>query len=110
MCFKTSADRLRRRTQSPQGSTILPLDRSTRSFMTADVLNTPAFLMVKRSTLFKPCRSWKELFRRWKSAHAVAHALKVAREMKSDQILIVNLSGRGDKDVDTVREQLNSDK
>ncbi|HVS20249.1 MAG TPA: tryptophan synthase subunit beta [Pyrinomonadaceae bacterium] len=44
------------------------------------------------------------------SAHAVAHALKVAREMKSDQILIVNLSGRGDKDVDTVRENLDSQK
>lgn len=43
------------------------------------------------------------------SAHAVAHALKVAREMKSDQILIVNLSGRGDKDVDTVREQLTTE-
>ena len=40
------------------------------------------------------------------SAHAVAHALKIAREMKHDQILIVNLSGRGDKDVDTVRESL----
>ena len=40
------------------------------------------------------------------SAHAVAHALKVAQEMKSDQIMIVNLSGRGDKDVDTVRENL----
>jgi tryptophan synthase beta chain len=38
------------------------------------------------------------------SAHAVAHALKVASEMTSDQIVIVNLSGRGDKDVDTVRE------
>jgi tryptophan synthase beta chain len=40
------------------------------------------------------------------SAHAVAHALKVASEMKSDQIVIVNLSGRGDKDVDTVRDRL----
>src|SRR5713101_1396722 len=40
------------------------------------------------------------------SAHAVAYALKVASEMKSDQIMIVNLSGRGDKDVDTVRERL----
>jgi tryptophan synthase beta chain len=40
------------------------------------------------------------------SAHAVAHALKVASEMKSDQVVIVNLSGRGDKDVDTVREHL----
>ena len=38
------------------------------------------------------------------SAHAVAHALKVTSEMKNDQIAIVNLSGRGDKDVDTVRE------
>jgi tryptophan synthase beta chain len=42
------------------------------------------------------------------SAHAVAHALKVAREMKSQQLLIVNLSGRGDKDVNTVKESLES--
>jgi tryptophan synthase beta chain len=37
------------------------------------------------------------------SAHAVAHALKVAREMNDDQIVVVNLSGRGDKDIETVR-------
>src|SRR5215471_13815787 len=40
------------------------------------------------------------------SAHAVAHALKVAPAMSRNQIMIVNLSGRGDKDIDTVREQL----
>src|SRR3989440_9430347 len=39
------------------------------------------------------------------SAHAVAHALKVAREMNQDQLLIINLSGRGDKDVNTIQEQ-----
>jgi len=39
------------------------------------------------------------------SAHAVAHALKVANDMTSDQIVTVNLSGRGDKDIDTVRER-----
>jgi tryptophan synthase beta chain len=38
------------------------------------------------------------------SAHAVAHAVKVAREMTRDQLLIINLSGRGDKDVNTVSE------
>ncbi len=38
------------------------------------------------------------------SAHAVAHALKLAREMKSSDALVVNLSGRGDKDVQTVAE------
>jgi tryptophan synthase beta chain len=42
------------------------------------------------------------------SAHAVARAMKVANEMTSDQIMIVNLSGRGDKDVDTVRNVLKS--
>jgi tryptophan synthase beta chain len=40
------------------------------------------------------------------SAHAVAHAIKVAREMKEDEIVVVNLSGRGDKDVNTAREFL----
>jgi len=42
------------------------------------------------------------------SAHAVAHALKIAGEMHEDEFLIVNLSGRGDKDIDTVREALTS--
>ncbi len=38
------------------------------------------------------------------SAHAVAHAIKVAAEMDDKQIVIVNLSGRGDKDISTVQE------
>jgi tryptophan synthase beta chain len=42
------------------------------------------------------------------SAHAVAQATKTARELRSDQILVVNLSGRGDKDVNSVREALES--
>ncbi len=33
------------------------------------------------------------------SAHAVAHAIKIAPLMKSDETLIINLSGRGDKDL-----------
>lgn len=36
------------------------------------------------------------------SAHAVAEALKRAPAMKPDQIIVINLSGRGDKDLDTV--------
>jgi tryptophan synthase beta chain len=36
------------------------------------------------------------------SAHAVAEAIKRAPAMRPDQILLVNLSGRGDKDLDTV--------
>lgn len=40
------------------------------------------------------------------SAHAIAEVLKVAPKMNQDQIIVVNLSGRGDKDVNTVAEQL----
>nr|6CUT_A Chain A, Tryptophan synthase beta chain 1 [Pyrococcus furiosus DSM 3638]6CUT_B Chain B, Tryptophan synthase beta chain 1 [Pyrococcus furiosus DSM 3638]6CUT_C Chain C, Tryptophan synthase beta chain 1 [Pyrococcus furiosus DSM 3638]6CUT_D Chain D, Tryptophan synthase beta chain 1 [Pyrococcus furiosus DSM 3638]6CUZ_A Chain A, Tryptophan synthase beta chain 1 [Pyrococcus furiosus DSM 3638]6CUZ_D Chain D, Tryptophan synthase beta chain 1 [Pyrococcus furiosus DSM 3638] len=36
------------------------------------------------------------------SAHAVAYAMKLAKEMSRDEIIIVNLSGRGDKDLDIV--------
>jgi len=36
------------------------------------------------------------------SSHAVAEAVKRAPEMRPDQIIVVNLSGRGDKDLDTV--------
>jgi len=36
------------------------------------------------------------------SSHAVAYAMKLAPTMRSDQQLLVNLSGRGDKDINTV--------
>ena len=36
------------------------------------------------------------------SAHAVAEAMKRAPRMRRDQIMLINLSGRGDKDLDTV--------
>jgi tryptophan synthase beta chain len=36
------------------------------------------------------------------SSHAVFYAVKLARELGKDGLIIVNLSGRGDKDVDTV--------
>lgn len=42
------------------------------------------------------------------SSHAVGYALKLAKELKEDDIIIVNLSGRGDKDVDQVYKLLNN--
>ncbi len=36
------------------------------------------------------------------SAHAVAHAMRVAARMKKSQVVVVGLSGRGDKAVHTV--------
>ncbi|MBP1684046.1 MAG: tryptophan synthase, beta chain [Deltaproteobacteria bacterium] len=40
------------------------------------------------------------------SAHAVAYAAKLAPQMRSDQMIIVNLSGRGDKDMPSVAARL----
>jgi tryptophan synthase beta chain len=40
------------------------------------------------------------------SAHALAQAMKLAPQLGSDQIIIVNLSGRGDKDIDYVADRL----
>ncbi len=42
------------------------------------------------------------------SAHAVYQAMKMAPRMSKNKILVVNLSGRGDKDVNTVLERLGS--
>ncbi|MBM4763299.1 tryptophan synthase subunit beta [Bacillus sp. B15-48] len=36
------------------------------------------------------------------SSHAVAHAVKLAKELSQDDLIIVNVSGRGDKDVEQV--------
>ena len=38
------------------------------------------------------------------SSHAVAHAMKIAPTMAKDRVLLVNLSGRGDKDMHTVAQ------
>ena len=40
------------------------------------------------------------------SSHGIAHVLKIAPEMSANEIIIVNLSGRGDKDVEQVQEML----
>ena len=40
------------------------------------------------------------------SSHALAHAIRLAPTMSPDKVVVVNLSGRGDKDVDYVAEYL----
>ncbi|MEC2077737.1 tryptophan synthase subunit beta [Metabacillus fastidiosus] len=43
------------------------------------------------------------------SSHAVAQAMKLAKELNKDDIIIINLSGRGDKDVEQVFHMLKKD-
>ncbi|WP_438862683.1 tryptophan synthase subunit beta [Neptunicella sp.] len=44
------------------------------------------------------------------SSHALAHALKMAEQADKETIIVVNLSGRGDKDIDHVQRILNGEK
>ena len=43
------------------------------------------------------------------TAHGIAYALRLARQMTPDQSIIINLSGRGDKDMNTVARMDNID-
>ena len=43
------------------------------------------------------------------SSHAIAYAMKLAKTMKPDQSILVNLSGRGDKDIGTVADLSQAD-
>jgi tryptophan synthase beta chain len=38
------------------------------------------------------------------SSHAIAYAIKLAPRLKKDTIIVVNLSGRGDKDIHIVAD------
>jgi tryptophan synthase beta chain len=58
---------------------------------------------------FQLLSEWEGIIPALESAHAVAHAMKVAREMEGHQIMIVNLSGRGDKDIDSVRTKITTE-
>ena len=56
-----------------------------------------------RAAFHRLCRT-EGIIPALESSHAVAYAMKLAATMKSDQHLLVNLSGRGDKDIGTVAD------
>ena len=53
---------------------------------------------------FHDCCSIEGIIPALESSHALAYAARVAPQMDKDQIILVNLSGRGDKDIHTVAE------
>src|SRR5690606_3785752 len=58
---------------------------------------------------FQLCTRVEGIIPALESAHAIAQAVKMAPQMDQNQIMIVNLSGRGDKDVHTVGKLLGMD-
>ncbi|MGJ8516581.1 tryptophan synthase subunit beta [Carnimonas bestiolae] len=55
---------------------------------------------------FKRCCHLEGIIPALESAHAIAHAIKIAPQLPSDHLMVINLSGRGDKDMSSVAEYL----
>jgi tryptophan synthase beta chain len=56
-------------------------------------------------TAFRTLAGLEGILPALESAHAVAYAQRIAPELGRDKVLLVNLSGRGDKDVHTMQRQ-----
>jgi tryptophan synthase beta chain len=54
---------------------------------------------------FHDCCHYEGIIPALESAHALAYAAKISPTLPKDQVLLVNLSGRGDKDMHTVSEK-----
>ncbi|MBI5768227.1 MAG: tryptophan synthase subunit beta [Verrucomicrobia bacterium] len=56
--------------------------------------------------VFQLCSRLEGIIPALESTHALVHGLKRAKQMRKDEILVINLSGRGDKDVNQVAKML----
>jgi tryptophan synthase beta chain len=78
----------------PEHSYLRDIGRASYDFATDDEV-LEAFLELSRNEGIIPALE---------SAHAIAYVIKHAEEMERNQVVIVNLSGRGDKDVQLVSQ------
>lgn len=76
----------------PEHSYLRDLERAEYTYAT-DEETLDAFKLLSREEGIIPALE---------SAHAVAYAIKLAQELSEEDILIINLSGRGDKDMESV--------
>jgi tryptophan synthase beta chain len=58
---------------------------------------------------FQQCTRLEGIIPALESSHAMAHAAKIAGSLPKDHLMVLNLSGRGDKDVNTVARALGDD-
>ena len=59
---------------------------------------------------FQTCTRLEGILPALESAHAIAHTIKIAGDLLDDHIMVLNMSGRGDKDMDSVAAYLESNK
>jgi|TARA_B100000315_G_scaffold168434_1_gene156946 tryptophan synthase beta chain len=55
---------------------------------------------------FQTCTRLEGIIPALESAHAIAHTIKIAGDLPKDHIMVLNMSGRGDKDMDSITAYL----
>ena len=100
-CCRTRTGRPPSRTRSPRGSTTPASAPSTRCSRTSAGRPTSRSPTPRPWTPSRCSRRTEGIIPAIESAHAVAGALRLGRELGPEAVILVNLSGRGDKDVDT---------
>jgi tryptophan synthase beta chain len=55
---------------------------------------------------FQLCTKLEGIIPALESSHAIAEGEKLAKSMSKDEILVINMSGRGDKDVNTIAKAM----
>lgn len=58
---------------------------------------------------FQTCAKFEGILPALEPSHALAHVIKIAPDLPKDHILVMNLCGRGDKDIFTIAEKLGVD-
>lgn len=61
-------------------------------------------------TAFQTCTRLEGIIPALESAHAIAHVIKIAGDLPKDHVMVLNMSGRGDKDMDSVAAYLERNK
>ena len=88
-------------TRSRPGWTTPASGPSTRSFGTPAGPSTATITDTQAMDAFSLLCRTEGIIPAIESAHALAGALEIGRELGPEGVVLVNLSGRGDKDVDT---------
>ena len=103
---RTTTARSRRRTPSPPASTTPPSAPSTPCCTTLVARDTPRPPTPKPSKPRRLLSRTEGIIPALESAHAIAEAIKLAPKMGKDKILMVNVTGRGDKDMGILTKEL----
>ena len=103
---RTRTDRWRRHTPSARDSTIPASDPSSRTCGTVGASPWPLRPIGRPWTPWWSSPAPRGSSRALESAHAIAETRRVAQRLGGKAVVVVGLSGRGDKDLETVRRHL----